>query len=158
MSVKEKTTAPVSSVSADEEQSFNVTVDSIADDTAENKGFHEYFKEMQREMIREMDPSYLPVLSMNELYETAYDSKPPLIDGLLYPGTYLFAGAPKIGKSFFVAQLAYHISKGLPLWGYPVRKGTVLYLALEDDYRRLQLHLPQTPAPLHALSHGGVVA
>jgi len=141
MSDKGKTTVPVSSVDADEEQSFNVTVDSIADDTAENKGFHEYFKEMQREMIREMDPSYLPVLSMNELYETAYDSKPPLIDGLLYPGTYLFAGAPKIGKSFFVAQLAYHISKGLPLWGYPVRKGTVLYLALEDDYRRLQKRL-----------------
>ena len=71
MNVAEKTTAPVSSVGAGEEQSFNVTVDSIADDTAENKGFHEYFKEMHREMIREMDPSYLSVLSMNELYETA---------------------------------------------------------------------------------------
>ena len=30
---------------------------------------------------------------------------------------------------------------GLPLWDHSVRKGTVLYLALEDDYRRLQERL-----------------
>lgn len=46
-----------------------------------------------------------------------------------------------MGKSFLVAQLAYHISTGLPLWSYTVHKGTVLYLALEDDYRRLQERL-----------------
>lgn len=40
-----------------------------------------------------------------------------------------------------MAQLAYHISIGMPLWDYTVRKGTVLYLALEDDYRRLQERL-----------------
>ena len=33
-----------------------------------------------------------------------------------------------------MAQLAYHISTGIPLWGYKVRKSTVLYFALEDDY------------------------
>ena len=75
---------------------------------------------------------------MNDLYQNVYQSRPPVIDGLLYPGTYLFAGAPKVGKSFLMAQLAYHVSMGLPLWGYAVHKGTVLYLALEDDHRRLQ--------------------
>ena len=40
-----------------------------------------------------------------------------------------------------MAQLAYHISTGTPLWNFPVRKGTALYLALEDDYRRLQERL-----------------
>ena len=40
-----------------------------------------------------------------------------------------------------MAQLAYHVSTGTPLWNYTVRKGTVLYLALEDDYRRLQERL-----------------
>ena len=46
------------------------------------------------------------------------------------------------GREVFLdAQLAYHVSTGLPLWGYPVHKGTVLYLALEDDYRRLQERL-----------------
>ncbi len=34
--------------------------------------------------------------------------------------------------------IAYHVSSGTPMWQHAVRKGTVLYLALEDDYRRLQ--------------------
>ena len=51
---------------------------------------------------------------------------------------YILAGAPKIGKSFLVAQIAHHVSIGLDLWGYKVHQGTVLYLALEDDESRLQ--------------------
>lgn len=93
-------------------------------------------------MVRRMtDPSYLPTISMPELFENVYGKTPPVIDGLLYPGTYLFVGAPKVGKSFFMLQLAYHISTGTPLWEYSVRKGTVLYLALEDRYPRLQERL-----------------
>lgn len=65
----------------------------------------------------------------------------PIVDGLLYGGTYLFVGAPKVGKSFFMGQLAYHVAMGLPLWEYKVHQGTVLYLALEDDYARLQHRL-----------------
>ena len=83
----------------------------------------------------------LNTISMDELYDTVYNGKPPIIDGLLYSGTYLFVGAPKLGKSFLMAQLAYHISTGTSLWNYPVHKGTVLYLALEDDYHRLQERL-----------------
>ena len=92
-------------------------------------------------LAKMLDPSYLPTISMSELYENVYEKKPPIIDGLLYPGTYLFVGAPKVGKSFFMLQLAYHISTGTPLWNFPVWKGSVLYLALEDDYRRLQERL-----------------
>lgn len=43
-----------------------------------------------------------------------------------------------MGKSFLVAQIAYHVSTGQDLWEYKVNLGTVLYLALEDDHRRLQ--------------------
>ena len=84
------------------------------------------------------DPSRLRVLNMTELYSRVYPSRPFLIDGLMRSGTYLFAGAPKVGKSFFMAQFAYHVSMGLPLWEHPVCRGTVLYLALEDDFCRLQ--------------------
>ena len=87
------------------------------------------------------DPGYLPVISMKELYNSVYQSKPPIIKGLLYPGTYLFVGAPKQGKSFLMLQLAYHVSTGTSLWDYEVRQGTVLYLALEDDHPRLQSRL-----------------
>ena len=84
------------------------------------------------------DPHYLHTVSMTELYQTAYKSRPPVIDGLLYSGAYILAGAPKIGKSFLVAQLAYHVSTGQRLWGYEVHQGTVLYLTLEDDFQRIQ--------------------
>ena len=80
-------------------------------------------------------------ISMTELYDRVYEPKAPVVEGLLYPGTYIFAGSPKVGKSFFMAQLAYHVAAGIPLWDYPVRQGTVLYLALEDDYARLQKRL-----------------
>ena len=83
----------------------------------------------------------LKTISMEELYDTAYPPRVPIVDGLIFNGTYLFVGAPKVGKSFFMAQLGYHVSMGIPLWGFPVTKGTVLYLALEDDYARLQRRL-----------------
>jgi hypothetical protein len=78
---------------------------------------------------------------MTELYDTVYPLKTPVVDDFLYAGTYLFVGAPKVGKSFFMAQLSYHVAMGLPLWDYPTHKGTVLYLALEDNYARLQRRL-----------------
>lgn len=85
-----------------------------------------------------MNPYYLHTVSMSELYEAQYVGRPFIIRNLLYTGVYLLAGAPKIGKSFLVAQIAYHVSTGRMFWGMNVNQGTVLYLALEDDYRRLQ--------------------
>ena len=134
-----KTAAPVPSVGADGEQPIpKTTNESIADHLQENNLSDEDFEEKLWHMQQMSDPAYLYTISMSELYETIYQSRPPVIDGLLHAGTYLFVGAPKVGKSFFVAQLAYHVSTGFPLWGFPVHKGTVLYLALEDDHRRLQ--------------------
>lgn len=138
MTNKKEMTAPYVSVGADTEQSFQKCSNNIITENAENINSLE---EMQRELRKMLDPSYLKTMSMTELYDTVFQSRPPLIDGLLYPGTYLFVGAPKLGKSFLMAQLAYHISTGTQLWNYTVRKGTVLYLALEDDYRRLQERL-----------------
>lgn len=136
---KKKTTAPYPSVGADEEQSLKkFTKLSIATEPTENKSPEPSFNEMFRKMQRIYDPAYLPTVSMQDLYETVYPSRPPIIDGLLYAGTYLFVGAPKVGKSFLMAQIGYHVSTGLELWGYPVHQGAVLYLALEDDHRRLQ--------------------
>lgn len=140
--VKERTTALISSVGAGEGQPFQKNiVFSISDEPGKSNDPDESFLVMQREMFQMSDPTYLRTVTMSELYETVYPSRPPLIDGLLYPGTYLFVGAPKLGKSFFMAQIAYHVSMRFPLWGNSVRKGTVLYLALEDDYRRLQERL-----------------
>lgn len=139
---KEKT-ALATSVGADERQSVQINAkDSIPisepeiNDEIENS--EENLEELYRRMQRMTDPHYLHTLSMTELYQTPYRSRPPIIEGLLYAGAYILAGAPKIGKSFLVAQIAYHVSTGKKLWEYEVHQGTVLYLALEDDFQRIQ--------------------
>ena len=139
---KEKT-APDSSVGADEGQpiqkdnnnSISNSDPKINDPASKTK---ESVRDKRRKMQSMFDPNSLYTISMTELYQNTYKSRSAIIEGVLYPGTYLLAGAPKIGKSFLVAQLAYHVSTGKELWGYQVRQGTVLYLALEDDHRRLQ--------------------
>lgn len=80
----------------------------------------------------------LETQTVTDLLDMVYESKLALIKDLLFSGTYLLAGSPKVGKSFLVAQIAYHIANGLPLWGYDVNQGTVLYMALEDNFERLQ--------------------
>lgn len=139
-----KATAPVSSVGADGKQPLtNYNKESIADlpDKGNPQAINnrvcgtEVLVEKKNEVVE------LQTVSMTELYDTVYTPKIPIVDGLIDAGTYLFVGAPKVGKSFFMAQLGYHVSMGIDLWDYPVRKGTVLYLALEDDYARLQKRL-----------------
>ncbi len=135
----EKTTAPYTSVGADEGLSFtNPTEYIIPQYGKEINDQSEDLEIMRRRMLLMDNPNYLHTISMTELYQTTYKSRPPIIDGLLYAGAYILAGAPKIGKSFLVAQLAYHVSTGEPIWGYEVHQGTVLYLALEDDFQRIQ--------------------
>ena len=140
--LKEKTTVPYPPVGPGGGQPLSQKPTlSISEDGTENNPPEKDLDEMLRQMQRFNDPAYLPTISMRDLYDNVYQSRPPIIDGLLHTGTYLFVGAPKVGKSFLMAQLAYHVSTGLPLWGYTVHKGTVLYLALEDDHRRLQERL-----------------
>lgn len=141
MAFEEKATALIPSVGADGGQPISInTNQSIAAASTEiNENFG--FEEVARQMRQYNSPGYMRTFSMSDLYENVYDSRPPIVDGLLYSGTYLFVGAPKVGKSFFMAQLAYHVSMGIKLWNYEVKKGTVLYLALEDTEKRLQERL-----------------
>ena len=122
-----KETAPVSSVGADEEQSpKNIADVSVTDRSGyDNGNFCSHGGQIK-------------AVTMNGLLDQTFEPRPPVIDTLLYCGTYIFVGPPKIGKSFLMAQIAWHVANGIPLWDCPVRKGEVLYLALEDDYARLQ--------------------
>lgn len=75
MNKEKEMTAPVVSVDADTEQSSqNLTDNSLTDFDPNFKGFDE----MQREILRMMDPSYLKTVSMSELLDNVYQSKPPL--------------------------------------------------------------------------------
>ena len=132
MENKKEMTIPNVSAATDAEQSLSKCTDnSIVNQDTDFKGYEQSFEEMQREILRQLDPSYLKTVSMTTLYDTVFEVQTPLIDGLLQRGTYLFVGSPKVGKSFMMAQLAYHISTGTPLWEYKVRKATVLILPLK---------------------------
>ena len=140
---KKKMTAQGSSVGADDGQSISKSYENSIPTSGEEINDEivnspESLEEVYRRMQRMADPRYLHTLTMTELFQTAYMSRPPVAEGLLYAGAYILAGAPKIGKSFLVAQIAYHVSTGQDLWGYKVHQGTVLYLALEDDFQRIQ--------------------
>ena len=87
-----KRTVPVPSVGADGEQPISqTTTPSIAEETTENNPQEKSLEERLLEMRRMTDPAYLHTVSMNELYQNVYHGRPPIIHGLLYPGTYLFA-------------------------------------------------------------------
>lgn len=142
-SIKEKAATQMLSVGADNEQPLIKNLDTSLADTASEINM-KLVSEAEIDMedfnqISSMD--YLHTISHTELLDTAFQPRVQIISGLLNAGTYLFAGAPKVGKSFFMAQLGFHVSSGIPLWEYPVNKGTVLYLALEDNYSRLQKRL-----------------
>ena len=83
MNDEKEMTALSTSVGADDAQSLtSKTNNSITNEDADFNSF----EEIQRKMMRMLAPRYLHTVSMTELYDTVYRSRPPLIDGLLYPG------------------------------------------------------------------------
>lgn len=64
-----------------------------------------------------------------------------IIADLLPEGCFLLAARPKIGKSWLALQFAVAVILGLLALGKQAALGSVLYLALEDNERRLQSRL-----------------
>ena len=63
----------------------------------------------------------LETINAEDLQNRTYEPTPFLVDELIPDGLNILAGAPKIGKSFLVAQLAYHVSAGSRLWNSMAR-------------------------------------
>ena len=140
---KKKMTAQGSSVGADDGQSISKNSENSIPTSGQKSNdeivnSQDSLEEMYRKIQRMSDPAYLHTVTLDELMDNVFEVKSAVIENLLYTGAYILAGAPKIGKSFLVAQIAHHVSTGQDLWGYKVHQGTVLYLALEDDESRLQ--------------------
>lgn len=139
-SANEKMTVQTPSAPTDGEQSPNTDISIISSESLEIKSQakKERLRLLGSQLTKQSSKNFLPTVNLEELFDEVYRDKPAIVENLIYPGTYILAGAPKVGKSFFVAQLAYHIATGQKLWDYEVKQSTVLYLALEDDHRRLQ--------------------
>ena len=143
MADKKEMTTLNASVGADAGQSSktydeHIIIDGIEKFNNEFWGYEEKPEDIDLALQHLNDPSFMPVVSLDEIYGMVFGAKEWIVKGILRSGLYILAGAPKVGKSFLVAQIAYHVSTGRPLWGYPVLQSPVLYMALEDDLQRLQ--------------------
>ncbi len=106
----------------------------------------------------------LETMTAEQLQSAPYAPVPFLVDELIPEGLHILAGAPKIGKSWLALWLCLCVSQGQPLWNFAVTQGEVLYLSLEDSYRRIQARLfdltEDAPPTLHfailadTLKHG----
>jgi hypothetical protein len=80
---------------------------------------------------------------------------PPIrwaIPDILPEGLTLLAGKPKLGKSWLALSVALAVAAGgVALGTYPVKQGEVLYLALEDNERRLQSRAKQLLASMSSV-------
>lgn len=64
-----------------------------------------------------------------------------IVPSLIPTGLHIIGGSPKVGKSWLMMWLCLNVAKGECLWNYQCRKGTTLYLCLEDSYDRIQSRL-----------------
>jgi len=64
-----------------------------------------------------------------------------VVADLIPEGLTVFAGKPKLGKSWLMLQTAFAVSTGGYILDQKVAQGDVLYCALEDSERRLQARM-----------------
>ena len=101
----------------------------------------------RREALRSLCRKYgikrseLELMPADSLLRMDIKETPDIIKGILPTGLTLLYGSPKICKSWLVLQMAVAVSKGEDFFDQPTRKGKVVYLALEDTYRRLKSRL-----------------
>lgn len=74
----------------------------------------------------------------DELLAVEFPEPKTVIRDILPEGLAILAGRPKLGKSWLALQWARSVGAGGMAFGRKVKKGKVLYLALEDHPRRLQ--------------------
>ena len=79
----------------------------------------------------------------NTLMAQAFEPLRFFVDKILPHGLFILAGSPKIGKSWLSLDLCQAVATGGMLWDFQAEQGDVLYLALEDNYSRLQNRLKQ---------------
>ena len=77
-------------------------------------------------------------LDMNVILNTEFPPVQYAVKPILPEGLGIISGRPKAMKSWTMLDLAYCVQNGKPFMGNEVHQGDVLYLALEDNPRRLK--------------------
>ncbi|WP_333793318.1 AAA family ATPase [Hyphomicrobium sp.] len=80
----------------------------------------------------------LDTITARDLLAKKIASVPMIINDIVPAGLTVFAGKPKIGKSWFALNAALAVASGERFLDRDIASGDVLYLALEDTQARLQ--------------------
>jgi predicted ATP-dependent serine protease len=87
----------------------------------------------------EPKPFRQPNVSAEELMTMIFNPIKYVVPGIIVEGLTLFAGKPKVGKSWLLLHAAIAVARGgFTLGDIKCLEGDVLYCALEDNLRRLQ--------------------
>ncbi len=148
----------LASLSGEFERSKELNTDYLVDEA------FDYFKKRQLEIFHEDFEHYLERNEIEEAERLFSEFKPIkqvkerskgytaeelmnielpeirwVIDGIIREGLTLFAGKPKVGKSYFLLNAAIDVASGDDAFGcIPTESATVLYLALEDPIARIK--------------------
>lgn len=87
------------------------------------------------------------VWSAADLQAAELPEPPWVVPDLVPAGLTLVAGAPKIGKSWLLMQVAFALGSGGKTLGEDIEQRRVLYLALEDGPRRLKQRMENQQWP-----------
>ncbi len=86
-----------------------------------------------------IEPPKPKIQRLQDLQKTILPETKWAIDPLLPEGVTILGGKPKLGKSWLALSIQLAISAGGAALGkYPVERGEVLYISLEDNDKRLQ--------------------
>ena len=100
--------------------------------------FVKCIKDKERTENTNKASKYGSTMNLRDLMNTHFEPIEFIIDSILPPGRTLFVGKPKKGKSFLALIISIHIAAGRSIFGHKVKRGRVLYLGLEDNFRRLK--------------------
>ena len=88
-----------------------------------------------------MNMNYYNLITAKELQIKEFPPINWIVDDILPEGLTILAGKPKLGKSWAALDLGCAVSEGSQFLGNICEKGDVIYLALEDNERRLKERL-----------------
>jgi hypothetical protein len=96
---------------------------------------------MQEQFDAATPPFAFKTISAADLQKKVFPAIKWIVPDILTEGLTLLCGKPKLGKSWFALDIAQAVTSGGAVLGRECEAGAALYLALEDNERRLQKRL-----------------
>jgi hypothetical protein len=97
----------------------------------------------QESIFKEPQKNWRQGITASELATKTFNPLMWVVQDILPEGCYLLSARPKVGKSWLSLQVSLAVALGEPTLGKQVTKGKAIYLALEDNERRLKDRLQQ---------------